>query len=77
MARLMLTSVPGIKFPEGLLERFEQAADPKAVGMSMCVEMIEQLKRVPGVHGVHIMAVAWEDIVPEIVKRSGLLPRPT
>jgi len=76
MARRMLTSVPGIKFPEGLLERFEQAADPKAVGMSMCIEMIEQLRRVPGVHGVHIMAVAWEDIVPEIVRASGLLPRP-
>ncbi len=76
MARRMLTAVPGIQFPDGLLQQFEQAADPKALGMRLCVEMIEQLKRVPGVHGVHIMAVAWEDVVPEIVKASGLLPRP-
>jgi methylenetetrahydrofolate reductase (NADPH) len=38
--------------------------------------MIEQLKRVPGVHGIHIMAVAGEDAVPGIVKKAGLSPRP-
>jgi methylenetetrahydrofolate reductase (NADPH) len=38
--------------------------------------MIEQLKEVPGVHGIHIMAVAREDAVPGIVKETGLLPRP-
>lgn len=76
MARRMFRVVPGIKFPDGLMERIEQAADAKEVGISFCVELIEQLKRVPGVHGVHIMAVAWEDAVPGIVKESGLLPRP-
>ena len=77
MARRMLDVVPGIKFPDGLLQRFEQAPDAKAVGMSYCVELIEKIKRVPGVHGVHIMAVAWEDAVPGIVKDAGLLPRPS
>jgi methylenetetrahydrofolate reductase (NADPH) len=38
--------------------------------------LIEQLKQVPGVHGIHIMAVAGEDAVPGIVKEAGLLPRP-
>ncbi len=77
MARRLLNVVPGIQFPAGLLERLEQAADTKAAGISYCVELIEQIKRVPGVHGVHIMAVAWEDAVPGIVKEAGLLPRPS
>ena len=38
--------------------------------------IIEQLKDIPGIHGIHIMAVGWEEIVPEIVEKAGLLPRP-
>ena len=39
-------------------------------------EAIQQLTEVDGVHGVHVMAVAWEDIVPRIVEEAGLMPRP-
>ncbi len=44
--------------------------------MKITLEIIAQLKEIPGVHGIHIMAVAWEDIVPETVERAGLMPRP-
>jgi len=40
------------------------------------VELIQQLREIEGVAGVHIMAVAWEAIVPEIVEKAGLYPRP-
>jgi methylenetetrahydrofolate reductase (NADPH) len=40
------------------------------------VETIERLKEVKGVAGFHIMAIEWEQKVPEIVERAGLLPRP-
>jgi methylenetetrahydrofolate reductase (NADPH) len=76
MARRMRSGVPGMRLPDELVERIERAADAKAEGVSICVEMIEQLKRVPGVHGIHIMAVAGEDAVPGIVKKAGLSPRP-
>jgi methylenetetrahydrofolate reductase (NADPH) len=76
MARRML-SVPGIRMPEDLAGRFEAATDPKELGVRVCVEQIEQLKQIPGVRGVHIMAVAWEEVIPRIVERAGLLPRPT
>ena len=76
MARRMRSGVPGMRLPDELVERIERAADAKAEGVSICVEMIEQFKRVPGVHGIHIMAVAGEDAVPGIVKEAGLLPRP-
>jgi len=76
MARRMRSGVPGMRLPDELVERIERAADAKAEGIRICVEAIEQLKRVPGVHGIHIMAVASEDSVPGIVKAAGLSPRP-
>jgi methylenetetrahydrofolate reductase (NADPH) len=71
-----MREVPGMRLPDEVVQRIEQAADAKAEGIRVCVEMIEQLKQVPGVHGIHIMAVASEDTVPGIVKAAGLLPRP-
>jgi methylenetetrahydrofolate reductase (NADPH) len=71
-----MREVPGMLVPDELAQRIERAADAKAEGVRICVETIEQLKRVPGVHGIHIMAVAGEDSVPDIVKQAGLSPRP-
>ncbi|MBU0495249.1 MAG: methylenetetrahydrofolate reductase [Chloroflexi bacterium] len=45
-------------------------------GIKICVEVIQQVREIPGVRGVHIMAIEWESAVPEITKRAGLLPRP-
>ncbi|MEJ2270403.1 MAG: hypothetical protein P8Y04_11625 [Desulfobulbaceae bacterium] len=45
-------------------------------GMKICLETIERLKEVKGVSGFHIMAIEWEEKVPEIVERAGLFPRP-
>jgi len=75
-AQYMKTKVSGMSVPDGVIERMKGAADPKAEGIKLCVETIEHLKKVRGVHGVHIMAVAWEEKVPEIVREAGLHPRP-
>ena len=71
-----MREVPGMRLPDDLVQRMERAADAKAAGARICVELIAQLKQVPGVHGIHIMAVAGEDAVPGIVKKAGLSPRP-
>ncbi len=76
MARYMRDYVSGVSVPDELVTRMEQAENAKEEGARIVVEIIEQLKEIPGVHGVHIMAVGWEDIVPEITKQAGLLPRP-
>jgi 5,10-methylenetetrahydrofolate reductase len=76
MARYMRDYVSGVSVPDEVVTRMEQAENAKEEGAIMAVELIEQLKEIPGVHGVHIMAVGWEDIVSEIAKRAGLLPRP-
>lgn len=72
----MQQEVPGLSVPDELIDRMSKAADQKAEGIKMSVEMIQQIKEIPGVAGVHVMAVAWEAVVPEIVRESGLYPRP-
>lgn len=75
-ARYMKNKVPGMIVPNYIVDRMKNAKDPKEEGIRLCVEQIEHLKTVKGVHGVHIMAVAWEEIVPRIVEEAGLYPRP-
>jgi methylenetetrahydrofolate reductase (NADPH) len=76
VARYMQKNVSGMLVPDWIPERLQQAEDQAAEGVKICIEQIKHLKTIPGVKGVHIMAVAWEDIVPEIVKGAGLYPRP-
>lgn len=76
-ARYMKNKVSGMMVPDEIIDRMKGAEDPKEEGISICVEQIRHLMSVEGVHGVHIMPVAWEKKLPEIVERAGLLPRPT
>ena len=76
MARYMRDYVPGVSVPDEIVARMEQAKSAKEEGEGIILEIIEQLEEIPGVHGIHIMAVGWEDIVPEITEKAGLLPRP-
>ena len=77
MARYMQSSVPGVYVPEEVVNRMKGAKVAKEEGMKIALEDIEQLRQVPGVHGIHLMAVGWEEeAVPALVEKSGLYPRP-
>ncbi|MDP6448569.1 MAG: methylenetetrahydrofolate reductase [Dehalococcoidales bacterium] len=76
MARYMRDYVPGVIIPDEIVTRMEQATEAKEEGVKIILEVIEQLKEIPGVHGIHIMAVSWEDIIPEVVRKAVLMPRP-
>jgi len=78
MARYMKNRVPGMDVPDELIKRLAGVPKEKQAeeGIDICVESIERLKEVEGVRGFHIMAIEWEEKVPEIVKRTGLFPRP-
>lgn len=76
MARYMRDYVAGVYVPNELVSRMEDAKDAKEEGIKICLEIIEELKDIPGIHGIHIMAVGWEEVVPLIVERARLLPRP-
>ena len=79
MARYMKNRVPGMDVPDDVVKRLADTPKEKQaqVGIDMCVEAIERLKEIEGVRGFHIMAIEWEEKVPEIVERSGLYPRPS
>jgi len=78
MARYMKNRVPGMDVPDEVVKRL--AGTPKEKqgdeGIKICIESIERLKQVEGVKGFHIMAIEWEEKVPEIVEATGLYPRP-
>ena len=78
MARYMKNRVPGMDVPDEVVSRMAGVAKEKQTdeGIQICLESIERLKTVPGVAGFHIMAIEWEEKVPEIVERAGLYPRP-
>jgi methylenetetrahydrofolate reductase (NADPH) len=78
MAKYMKNRVPGMDVPDDVVKRMSGVPKEKQPdeGINICVESIQRLKEVEGVKGFHIMAIEWEDKVPEIVERSGLYPRP-
>ncbi|MEW6665844.1 MAG: methylenetetrahydrofolate reductase [Thermodesulfobacteriota bacterium] len=79
MAKYMKNNVPGMDVPDELIKRMSAAPKGKQAeeGIRVCVETIQRLREVKGVAGFHIMAIEWEEKVPEIVERAGLYPRPT
>ena len=78
MANYMRNKVPGMDVPEELVKRMAGVPkkDQADEGIKICLETIEQLKTMEGIRGFHIMAIEWEQKVPEIVERAGLFPRP-
>jgi 5,10-methylenetetrahydrofolate reductase len=72
-AKWMRANVAGVHIPDAVIARLEGAKDQKAEGKKICIEMIQQLREVPGVAGVHVMAYRQEEYVSEIVHESGVL----
>jgi methylenetetrahydrofolate reductase (NADPH) len=77
MARYIKNNVPGMGVPDEIIDRLAGVPKEKQAeeGITICLETIERLKKVKGVSGFHIMAIEWEEMVPEIVERAGLFPR--
>lgn len=78
MAKYMAKAVPGMDVPEELIKRLSGVPKDKQSqeGINVAVEAIQRLKECKGVSGFHIMAIEWEEKVPEMVERAGLYPRP-
>jgi len=72
----MTAIVPGMDIPEELIERMRDAVDKKAEGLAISLDLIGEIKNIEGISGIHIMAIGWEEIVPQIVEKAGFLPRP-
>jgi methylenetetrahydrofolate reductase (NADPH) len=72
-AQWMRTHVPGLHIPDAVVARLAGAADAAREGRNLCIDLIQEIRAVPGVSGIHLMAYRQEESVPEIVDRSGVL----
>ncbi len=72
-AKWIRTNVPGIHIPDSIIQRLEGAEDQKLEGKKICVEMMQQIREIEGVAGVHVMAYRQEALVAEVVEESGVL----
>ena len=81
-AKYMRDSVPGMDVPDEVVERMEaagrgiedkkaKAAALKEEGIKICVELIQQMREIEGVRGIHLMAIEWEEAVPIIMEKAG------
>jgi methylenetetrahydrofolate reductase (NADPH) len=76
-----MTQVPGVYVPDEIVKRMDDAQEkggPQGAqeeGVKIALEIIEKIKelRGQGIHGLHIMPVGWEDVVPRIVTEANLL----
>ncbi len=77
-AEFMRKKVPGVVIPEEIIERLHKTPKVRQQeeGKKICIEIIQQMREIEGVSGVHIMAYRQEELVADIVQEAGLLPRP-
>ena len=68
----MKKEVPGVKIRDEYIQRMNNASDPEEEGVRMAVEIIQTLRNVKGIRGIHLMPTMWESIVPTIIKEARL-----
>jgi len=68
----MTRKVSGMQIPDDIVERMRNSDDAEREGVLISLELIDKIRKIEGVRGIHIMAVGWESIVPSIVKEAGL-----
>jgi 5,10-methylenetetrahydrofolate reductase len=77
-AKYMKTRVPGMDVPDSTVARLQGVPKDQVSkeGIKLCIDIINQVREIAGVAGIHLMAIEWEETVPAIVEAAGLLPRP-
>jgi methylenetetrahydrofolate reductase (NADPH) len=74
-ARWMREKLFGTIIPDAIIERLEKAADPKAEGRKICVEVLRELAEIPGIAGAHVMAPMNFAEIPAAIEESGVLKK--
>jgi methylenetetrahydrofolate reductase (NADPH) len=71
------THIPGVVIPDEVIRRLRGVPPDRQAeeGKRLCIDIIQQVREIEGVHGVHVMAFRQEELVAEIIEAAGLLPR--
>lgn len=72
-ARWIRENVPGVHIPDAVITRLEGAKDQKEEGKRLCMDLLHEIREIPGVSGAHIMAYRQEHSVAEIIETTGVL----
>ncbi|WP_416796714.1 methylenetetrahydrofolate reductase [Ciceribacter azotifigens] len=72
-AKWIRSNVPGVHIPDHVIARLEGAQDQKKEGKQLCIDIINEVKEIAGISGIHVMAYRQEEYVAEIVHESGVL----
>lgn len=76
MLEYMDNSVSGVEVPRNLLKRMQATKNGKEEGIRITLELIDAIRDIEGIKGIHIQAIGSEEKLPEIIKSAGLFPRP-
>lgn len=70
----LLKALPGVFMPPETERRIRSAPEDRreAEALALCAETIQQLREIPGVNGVHIVASGWDDFIPDVLTRCGI-----
>ncbi|MFH1922165.1 MAG: methylenetetrahydrofolate reductase, partial [Planctomycetota bacterium] len=77
MLEYVNANVPGVTVPDDLIKRMTSAPDAREEGLKISVELIDAIRQMRGIRGVHLQAIGSEELLREVAERAGLLPRPT
>jgi methylenetetrahydrofolate reductase (NADPH) len=66
-------NVPGVHIPNAIVDRLAKSENQREEGKRICIEMIQQVREIEGVSGIHVMAYRQEESVAEIIQQSGVL----
>ena len=72
-AEWIRSNVAGVHIPDAIIKRLAGAEDQKQEGVNICIDMINEIRQIPGASGVHIMAYRQEHRIAEIVEKTQVL----
>ncbi len=77
-ARFMQAKVPGLDVPDAVVRRLEGVPPERQQeeGLRIALEVFEEVRGIPGISGVHFIAIKWEEGIARAIDEAGLLPRP-
>jgi methylenetetrahydrofolate reductase (NADPH) len=77
-ARSLQAHLPGVRVPDALLQALHEAGDDaEDVGLELTVGVVQGVRRIDGIAGIHLMGMGRDDLVVRVVEGAGLFPRPT
>jgi methylenetetrahydrofolate reductase (NADPH) len=73
IARYMQENIPDIKIPSSLIEKLEESQDPQETGLKITLELVQGIRNLSGVSGIHVMALGWEEILPHLLSKVSMM----